>query len=437
MRFSEFIPDRILKAYDGDEKAAAKAIAQQQSIWTCGYDLTGEKKGQIRMADAIALPNASVLIPHVLTKVMRTGIEPMLVGARLLTEIPYQPGLQIQYPAVGALEAEDVAPGQSLPEIEPSIGGHVTHELRIAKSGLALKIFDDIVKYSAYNLVSEWVREAGRALARHKEKKIFNYINSVGTIVFDNSDRTLGISGKYTSGRKADGTLNGTMTMDDLLEMYAFAVNQGFIPDTILVHPLTWLMWLRDPVLRTFQLQYGGGAWFNMWQGDARNRDDLAAFPPYGEGQGQFVNPPGFAANPDGPETATSVEEYDQRLSSRPTLPSYLGLAFNFIISPFVPFDVEKNTATVIMFNANNLGALIVDERPKMQEWKRPELDLTYMQIYEKYAIAIANEGQGVVVARGIKVDRNYVADESVTPSLSISGSLVDPAASGVTSPIA
>lgn len=427
------VPLAVSEAFNGDDDAARKALWQQASIWTCGRDVTGEQKGRVSMTDAVGLPNASILIPHVLTRFVKEGIEPMLIGTRLMQRVQYQPGLQIQFPAIGALYAEDVAPGQSLPEFAPDIGGHTTHELRVGKSGLALKVFDEIINNDQYNLVAFWLRLAGQALARHKEQKIFNFITSVGTVAFDNTTRANGITGSYTSGRKANGDLNGSMTMDDLFQMYTIGLQQGFIMDTILVHPLTWLMWLRDPVLRTFQMQYGGGTWFNMWQGDPKNRNDLASFSPLGEGSGQFVNPPTDA--PDGP-AATPIEEWDQRLDSRPTPPSYLGLSFDIIPSPFVPFDPSTNTADVIMFNRNNLGALVVEEEPKVMEWKQPEFDMTKMQIYEKYGIAILNEGQGIVVAKDVKVVRNFIPDETVMPHLQVSGTLVDPTASGLGSPL-
>jgi hypothetical protein len=428
-----YLEPRVLEAFNGDTEKAREAYYQQASIWTCGRDVTNPSKGKIKITDAVALPNASILIPHVLTQFVKEGIEPMLIGTKLLTRIQYQPGLQIQFPALGALYAEDVAPGQSLPEFAPDLGGQATNEMRVGKSGLALKIFDDIVKYDQYNLVAYWLRLAGQALARHKESKIFNFLTSMGTVVFDNVTRGNGISGSYTSGRNRDGSLNGSMTMDDIFQMYTYGLQQGFILDTILVHPLTWLMWLRDPVLRTFQLQYGGGTWFNMWQGDPRNVNPLASFPPLGEGTGRFVNPPTSATSA---PAATPVTEYSQNIDSRPTPPSYLGLSFNIIPSPFVPFSPTANTASVIMFNSNNLGALIVDEDPKVQEWKQPELDMTKMQIYEKYGIAIMNEGQAIIVANNISMKRNMVPEDHMVVQLQVSGNLVDPTASGLESPL-
>lgn len=427
-----YIPPRILEAFEGNEDAARAAIVQQDSIWKTGLDVTQGHK-PVTMKDAVALPNATILIPHVLSQYVLEGIEPMLIGTRLLTRIEYQPGLQIQFPAIGALYAEDVAPGQSLPEFQPDIGGHATNELKVGKSGLALKIFDEVTRYNQYNLVAYWLKQAGQALARHKEKKIFNFISAMGTCAFDNVTRSNGITGSYTSGRGRTGALNGSMTMDDVMAMYALGLQQGFIMDTILVHPLTWLMWLRDPVLRAFQLQYGGGTWWNMWQGDPRNRNDLSPFAPLGEGSGQHVNPPNAAV--DSP-TATAIEEWDQRLTSKPNPPSYLGLSFNIIPSPFVDFNVTNETADVIMFNSTNLGALIVDEDPSVLEWGQPDLGLTKMQIAERYGLAILNEGQGIVTAKNVKVTRNFVPDETIQATLSVSGTMPDPTQSGLASPI-
>lgn len=423
-----FVPYRILDAFDGNEDKARVAIQQQASIWRTGYDVTGQKSGAVSMTDAVALPNASILIPHVLSEFVKSGVEPTLIGESLLTKIQYQPGLQIQFPAIGSMYAEDVAPGAPVPEFAPDLGGHATNEIKVGKSGLAIRVFDEIIRYNHYNLVAYWLREAGRALARHKEKKIFNFIKSMGTTVFDNADYTQGISQRYTSGRKANGDLNGTMTMDDLFEMYAHCLQQGFIADTILVHPLTWLMWLRDPVLRQFQMQHGGGLWYNQWQGNNSPSNDLASFSPLGEGSGQFTEPPGNT-------NATSVEQYDQRLDGRPSTPSYFPWSFRIIPSHLMDIDVTNKTCDILMFNSSNLGALIVDAEPGLVEWKDPLLDMTKMQVTERYGLAVLQEGQGIVKATNIKIDRNYVADESVTPSLSISGNLADPAVSGV-SPI-
>lgn len=426
---------RVLEAFEGDKEKADRAILQQDSIWRTGRDITGERTGELVIQDAVALQNASIVIPHVMTQFVKEGIEPMLIGTRLLTRIQYQPGLQIQFPAIGAIYAEDAGFGQSLPEITVDIGGQATHEIKVGRSGLALKIFEDVMRYSQYNLVAFWLKKAGEALARHKEEKIFRFITEMGTTVFDNVTRSNGLSGSYTSGRDREGLLNGSMTMDDVMTMYTYGLQQGFQMDTILVHPLTWLMWLRDPVLRTFQLQYGGGTWWNPWEGDPSGRNDLASFAPLGEGIGQHNNPPSNAG--DAP-VATPLVDLDQRLTSRPKMPGYAGLSFNIIVSPFVPFNVTNNTADMIMFNSQNLGALIVDKDPRVLEWTEPQYTITKMQIEETYGLAIMNEGQGIITAKNIKVAANKIADDNLyaTASVTLPSGLQDPEGPGIASPI-
>jgi hypothetical protein len=58
-----------------------------------------------------------------------------------------------------------------------------------------------------------------------------------------------------------------------------------------------------------------------------------------------------------------------QNLTSAPILPNYLGLPFRILVSPFVNFDPEQRTTDAMMFNSRNLGALIVDQDPRVTNW--------------------------------------------------------------------
>jgi hypothetical protein len=55
---------------------------------------------------------------------------------------------------------------------------------------------------------------------------------------------------------------------DDIFDMYAAVLLNGFTPDTMLVHPMAWLMWVKDPVLREFAIQAGGGSFFANFTGN-------------------------------------------------------------------------------------------------------------------------------------------------------------------------
>lgn len=57
-------------------------------------------------------------------------------------------------------------------------------------------------------------------------------------------------------------------------------------------------------------------------------------------------------------------------MTAGPVLPSYLGIPFRILVSPFVHFDPETRTTDIMMFNSRNLGALIVAEEPHVKSGK-------------------------------------------------------------------
>ena len=164
-----------------DEQEFREKLDEMYFVWSnngLGYDAK-EKKPRLdtrfRLKDTLALPNATFLIPQVINQFLREGIEPMLVGPSLLSRIDYRPGMTISFPAIGALTAYDVAPGQEFAEYGPDMGGAEMTEIKVTKSGLALKFLDDLVEQDNFGLIRLWVRLAADALARHKETKIFNF----------------------------------------------------------------------------------------------------------------------------------------------------------------------------------------------------------------------------------------------------------------------
>ena len=45
------------------------------------------------------------------------------------------------------------------------------------------------------------------------------------------------------------------------------------------------------------------------------------------------------------------------------------------------------------MFNSRNLGALIVDQEPHVNEWEEPQFGIRNIGIEEKYGFGVLNEG--------------------------------------------
>lgn len=385
---------------------------------TNGWDPETQKK--FTMKDAMDVQNAAFLIPRAMTQMVQEGIEPLLIGTHLLQRIEYEEGMMTVFPAIEPLRAEEVADGADVPFVNINIGGAQSFGVTVKRHGLGLKIHERFVKESSYPWINYWLRLAGNALARHKEEYIFSFITQLGTVVYDNNPAARLTSSAVqpvkgtTTGRNYKGVLNGSMTLDDVFDMYAQVMAQGFIPDTMLVHPMTWLMWVKDPVLREFAIQAGGGSYFANWSGNPASKgNDFYNFKGLGSGQGQqgkYTNGTlsgGQTSRPDG---------LPQRQDSAMQLPNYLGLPFKILVSPFVNFDPINRTTDILMFESRNLGALIVGEDAHVKDWTDQRYGLNYMAIEETYGFGILHEAQAVAVAKNVKVRPN----EFVLPARSV-----------------
>jgi hypothetical protein len=109
--------------------------------------------------------------------------------------------------------------------------------------------------------------------------------------------------------------------------MYAALLLNGFVPDTMLVHPMAWLMWVKDPVIREFAIQAGGGSFFAQFTGNpAVQGNPFYNFGGLGTGHGQTGQYTGGALT--GGEVADPAAGNYQRMTSAPMIPNYLGLPF-------------------------------------------------------------------------------------------------------------
>lgn len=403
-----------------------KDLADYEWLWKSGTSNSGEK---VTITDALSVTNAPLMFPKVISNIVKEAVEPLLVGTSLLQRINYTYGQTISFPAVGAMVAADIAEGQEYPEKSLAMGG-ATVTASIGKSGVAVKVTDEMIRYSQFDVIGMHLRAAGRALARHKEVKIFNYIKSMGVTVFDNVSPTTSMKG-VTTGREMDGTPNGSITMDDVFDCFAQVMVQGFMPNTLLMHPLTWVMFVKDPTLRAFALASGGGTFFANWTGSPNQQAPWANSSQGGLGVGVGQN---IVAGASGAAlgaaasgaAATAALGYPQTMNSAPQFPNYLGMNMRIIVSPFVPFDPRKKLTDIYMFDSNELGVLIVDEDITTEEFDDPRVDIRKIKLRERYGIGILNEGQAIGVMRNIHVVPNQVVLPA-TATLDIASSALGP----------
>lgn len=371
------------------------SINEVESILYAGQTTEGV---EATFQDALSVPNFPVAFRAVVTEILQEAVEPVLIGAKLLTKLRFDGiGSTISFTTLGALGSEslDMAEGQEYPEFSLTNGGGQV-DARVFKSGLALKVTDEMIKYSQWDVLALHIRQAGHMLARWKEKKIFNVLNSMGYVVFDNKAPAEAEIGR-TSGRGLDGAGNGSFTADDMYDMYASLLARGFTPDVILCHPLAWATFVKDPVMREIALQGGGmGNWFtSMPQSVApltpatwKSLNKLSGNPPY---------------------NATQQERVGTQQSTF-QLPGYFpATGLRIMPSPHVPFDAEAKTTSIIMLDSTQTGALVVAEEPTMEQWRDPSVDITKIKIRERYGIALFNQGQAVAVARNVSIEPNEI----------------------------
>lgn len=362
---------------------------------------------KLKIADAIATPSSSLMFKRVVTEIVQEAIEPLLIGSRMLYRIEMGDyGTQITFGTMGAISGElDMGEGQEYPEFGIQVGGG-TVTANIGKSGLAVKFTEEMIKNSQWDVVGLHLRAAGKALARHKEKKIFNMINSMGVVVFDNSTPASAEVGR-SSGRDMTGAGNGSFTMDDLVDMYASHIQRGFVPDTILVHPLTWAMWMKDPVLREFAKTSNLSNWYNVGSLAGLSPSTPDTWKNLGKMQGPTISSPS-KAEAEGTQTST------------PVIPSYFPFGNLNIIPTFhMPFNPATKTTSIMMISSGELGALVVAEDPTSEEWRDPARDIYKTKIRERYGMAIFNEGQAVSLARNISVEPNEIV---LPPQATVAG---------------
>lgn len=437
---SDLYKEVATKAAEGAEKeeVASKVNAamvdhyksrfkQFDFVWrNNGTDVDGTT---MSIQDMWSVPDAPVLLPRVISSVVREAIEPMLIGTSLLQRINYTMGQTILLPSYGALSVAglDIPEGGEYPEAKMTQGG-ASMTANIGKSGIAVKISEEMIRYSQVDVINMHLRAAGRCLARHKEVKIFNMIGAEGTVYYDNANPQQSVLG-VTHGRGFNGAANGSVTAEDLFDLWGHLLARGFMANTMLVHPLTYTMYLKDANMRTMFFNQGSGTLFATYNQKAAMGGNPWAEAAGGMSLGQIQN-----ISPD-----TAPELRNQDISSAPVLPSYFGMPLQVIVSPFVKYDPIKKVTDIMLFDRAELGVLLVDEELTTEEWNDPARDIKKIKMRERYCLGILNEGQGVaLIKNAVNVD-NMISSQPAVPHMNVAALQADgsPTTSGGLEPIA
>lgn len=373
----------------------------------------------LELKDFMATSNAQYWLPKTIEEVVREPVEPLTIIPSLLDRIEARGGARITFPAIGSLVAFDLAEGQAYPEQQLNISPG-TMTVQTGKVGLAFKISEEMRRNSQFDVINMHLRQARQALDRHKEAKGMTMISGMGTTLFDNKTPASAVYGVCT-GRDITGSGNGSCTMEDLVKAYSFIMMQGFRPDTILVNPMTWSMWMADPLMQAIVKNTGNGNWFQPVNMPQSGRPwDNASQGGLGKSSGRSYTPGGNAAG----ATASSGGDIDQTLTSAPNIPGYFPEPLNVVVSPFVPYDFDNDLADIMIFDSKNLGALIVEEDVVVDEWEDKSVDLFKIKLRERYDVGIYHDGLACGVLRNVPTEPNRIAlpvDPTVTGLTEIS----------------
>ena len=328
-----------------------------------------------------------LLIPRVISEVVKEAIEPNIVLTGLLQRINYSHGTQLTFPSVGAFSAADIPEGGEYPERSLDFAGQVV--ATIGKSGVAVKLTEEVIRYSLYDVMSMHLRAAGKALIRHKEQKVADLIigNAGGTnTIFDNTSASY----PSTTGRDASGAYNGTLTLDDLHKAYATFVARGFTPNALIMNPFAWSIFADEALMRAFGFQNGAG----MWQALQGAPGAAPQWSNGGFGNGLLQN--------------TTVGDPQQLASTHTMVPGLFPYAFRIIVSPYMPYSATDNTTDMILCSVDELGVLVVDEDVNVDSWNDPARDIMKVKLRERYGLGSMNSGQGSGLIKGVSLARSF-----------------------------
>jgi hypothetical protein len=398
--FNSVLQSRGLDLSDRDKNGIPKKVSLRDWL-DAGKEQLKEVIGSgVKLQDTISTPDITPWLPQVIERNVMEAVEPLLVLTSLFEKMSYEPGQILEFPAVGAVSAADIAELESYPLVRLQESG-ATVTAKTGKSGIAFEISEEAQMRSKYDLIGMHTRACGRALARHKEVKAANFLLNMGVVAFDNRTPTSSMFG-VTTGRGFDGTANGSMILDNLFDTFSLVMAQGFMPNTLIMNPMTYVMFLKDEVLRAITLAGGNQVWYASWRGTPVR---LGPGSRTGVSGGRAIVPGSAASG----ETATATRDYPQDVDSAPILPGRWPFPLRIVVSPFIPFDAPTKRTDIIVCDGSELGFYIEEHGVKVQEWQDLAIDSTKYKLKERYCFHVANEGLAIAVMKNVRVVPNEI----------------------------
>ncbi len=380
------------------------------------------------LKDLVTTQDLTRFIPQTVETIIREAIEPNLfIVDRLFQQVNIPRGSRVQIGAVGAMTAGRVGQGGEYPEKFVDLDGGDMVALTTDKHGVKISLTQEVIDENLFDVVGIWLRAAGKALARHKERTAAKLVNEMGYDIFDAINPTTSWVGS-PSGRDITGTPNGSLTVNDVFEMYAYLLHRGFSPDILLMHPLAWKTFMTDTEMREVVLANATIASYQSPQGSyAQNWGTSHG------GMGLRTTATGNAETSGNTIKGGSawVQTLNPLGATFNIAPSYLPTPLQVIVTQYVPFRYGTRTSgtanettagaltNVVMVDSSVCGIIGQSMPVTTDRWSDPERDIENIKVKEAWGLGVLEQGKGIAVARNVAIERNYNFENTNSQTLS------------------
>lgn len=343
----------------------------------------------ITVQEALTTSDANILIPKTIEVVVGNAAQPEYLATNFLRKIS-QDTRSLEIINFGAVRAFEIGEGQEYPEqtLDMARYGGATTEVKVKKYGLKVKITEEMIEDSQWDVIGMHLEAAGRAMAIKKEEVAFEQFTNHGHVVFDGDNGgkwyndaeevvsgpaeggttyVPNKSGLAPSGRGFDGSYNATLSAEDFVDMCTSIMAAGFNPSDVVMHPLCFSLFNSNKALMGLM---GAAAFGAGVQADLPNKD---------------------------------VSSGDYTLPVR-------GLQLHF--SPYVPFDAANKKFDFFIIDRNNAGVMLQKDEISTEQFKEPARDIRALKIRERYGIGVLNGGLGIAVAKNIRFAKTWPVPE-------------------------
>jgi len=422
-----------LPLYDGlKDTEQIELVTDLYNVFSSGGYFSNDKESELKrvvLKDLLTSAELSQLVPNVIQQITYdAAILNLHILPSLFRRIALKEGTQqLVIQAIGEVQAGMISEGGEYPEAFPSGTHRQTIRIITQKYGLKLSVTDEALSAAPFDVLNMWLNCAGRALARIKEQRAATMLCEEGLTIFDNGAPGASERG-CTTGRDISGIQNGSMTYDDLYEMYIYQRVRRFEPDTLLINPLAYRIFIKDQL--TMEMLQNGAHWNNILGNPAPGWGTTFQGLGYRTTATGRSTPGGTTSRIGASPWVTTLNPLGATFYTQPQYGPFGNM--RVIVSPFVPFTenggqwTDKdgvthtvNTCHILMIDSTRCGIFVEAQGIRNDEWDDPERDIRYTKLSERWGMNILEQGKGVSVAFNVNVTPNYLFDNANTVTLS------------------